>query len=159
MNLNLPYLYFYLVFALGLLFLLLVFMPKHDIRRLFWLGLLWGSGSSFIVEHIYHFVGLTKYKHVEPFNIGFLPLWTIAAWTPAIMLFIYFLPKRKEKYIYCLYLVMWSAFTSFVAVTFRNLGILVFLRGGPWIWFVGGFASYYLLSKFHRFLEAKSEGS
>lgn len=44
------------------------------------------------------FIHLIKYQHMEPFNIGFLPLWTVLAWSPASMLYFHFLPKRKETW-------------------------------------------------------------
>jgi hypothetical protein len=70
------------------------------------------------------------------------------------MLFIYFLPQRKEPYLYWLYVVWWSALSSFIAVTFRNLGIMVFTKGGPWIWFVGIMPFLYFMTKHHYYLEA-----
>ncbi|AFQ42525.1 hypothetical protein Desmer_0476 [Desulfosporosinus meridiei DSM 13257] len=154
MKLNLPYLYYYLTFAFGLLFLILVFIPKQELRKLFWFGILWGSGLDFIVEHLYHFVNLTRYQHAEPFNVGILPLWTILAWAPAVMLFIYFLPQRRERYIYWVYVIIWSSFICSVAVILKQIGLLVFINGGPWIWFIGSFVFLSLMSKYYQFLEA-----
>lgn len=155
--LDLPYLYYYLIFAFGLLFLILAFIPKPEIQKLFWFGMLWGSGVDLIVENIYHFLHLTRYEHVKPFNIGVLSLWTVLAWTPAIMLFVYFLPQRKEKYLYWIYLILWSTAVSFVAVILKQLDILVFINGGPWIWFIGFFIFAYLITKHYRFLKTNSE--
>ena len=132
-NLNLPYLYYYLIFALTLLFLVLAFIPKREIQKLFWLGILWGASTDYIFEHIWVFVHIIKYQHMEPFNIGFLPLWTVLAWAPASMLYFYFLPKRKEAYYLWLYLFVWSGFCYSVATIFNHLDILVFIHGGPWI--------------------------
>lgn len=154
MKLNFPYLYYYLTFAFGLLFLILVFIPKQELKKLFWFGILWGSALDFIVEHIYHFLNLTRYRHTEPFNIGALPLWTILAWAPAVMLFIYFLPQRKERYIYWTYIVIWSSFICSVAVILKQIELLTFINGGPWIWFIGSFVFLFLMSKYYRFLEA-----
>ncbi|TGE39678.1 hypothetical protein E4K67_01375 [Desulfosporosinus fructosivorans] len=159
MRLDLPYLYYYLIFTFGLLFLILAFIPKLEIKKLFWFGLLWGSGLDFLVEYIYHFVHLTKYQHMAPFNIGVLPLWTILAWTPAVMLFIYFLPQQRERYIYWIYVIMWSTFISFVAMILRQLDILVFINGGPWIWFIGSFIFLSLMTKHYRSLEASNRPS
>jgi len=156
-DLNLPYLYYYLIFAFGLLFLVLAFIPKTGIQKLFWFGLVWGSGSDFIVEHIYCFVHLTKYQHMEPFNVGLLPLWTVLAWTPAIMLFVYTLPQRKEKYLTWIYILMWCIAVTCVAVILKQLDILVFVHGGPWIWFIGGFVFLNLQAKHYRYLQASSK--
>lgn len=116
-----------------------------------------GSGSNFLIEYIFVLVGLTRYEHIIPFNIGVLPIWTVLSWAPAIMLFLYFLPQSKETYIRWMYILMWSTFTWGVAVIFRNLGILVFIKGGPWIWFITGLVSYHLLIKYYRFLETRSK--
>ena len=158
MNLNLPYLFYYLSFAFGMLFFMLVFMSKLEIRKLFWLGMLYGSGISFTFEHIYHFVGFTRYHYIEPFNFGYLSILEVASWTPATLLFIHFLPQREEKYIHWLYFFTWSAFTGFIAVIFENLGILEFVRVGPWLWFFVGFVFYYVLAKIYSFLEANRKG-
>lgn len=157
MNLNLPYLYYYLIFALGSLFLVLAFIPKPEIRKLFWFGLAWGSGTDLIFEHIYYFVHLFKYQHMEPFNVGLLPLWTVLAWTPVVMLFIYFLPQRKEKYLSWIYILVWSGAIACVAAIFQQLDILVFFYGGPWIWFILGLIFLYLETRHHRYLQASSE--
>ncbi|HYH03010.1 MAG TPA: hypothetical protein VEC37_07920 [Bacillota bacterium] len=159
MQLNEPYLYYYLTFALIMLFFSLVFIPKRKIQKLFWFGMLWGSILDFIVEHIYVFFHLTKYQYMEPFNIGALPLWTVLAWTPAIMLFIYLFPQHKAAYLYWVYLTMWSTFITFVAVILNHLRLLIFINGGPWIWFVGGFIFLHLMSKYHQNLEASSKDS
>lgn len=156
MNIALPYFYYLLGFALGILFLVMVFIPKGEIQRLFWLSALWGSGSNFIIEYIFVLAGLTQYEHIMPFNIGVLPLWTILAWALAVMLFIYFLPQRKEKYIRWMYILLWSTFTWFVAVIFRNLGILVFIKGGPWIWFITGLVMYPIIIKYYQFQETRT---
>lgn len=148
-----------MIFALTILFLVLLFIPKPEIQRLFWLSMLWGSGSDFIFEHIYYFFHITLYQHMEPFNIGFLPLWTVCAWTPANILYFYFLPKRKEAYVFWVNLVMWSGFCYVVATILKNLDLLVFIHGGPWLWFFISIPFYYFMAKHYRYLEATSENS
>jgi hypothetical protein len=76
---NLAYSVYYMSFAGIMLGLVLVFIPKAVIRRLFWFGMVWGSLVDVLVEHGYYFLGLTRYEHAEPFNIGVLSLWTILA--------------------------------------------------------------------------------
>lgn len=149
----LPYFTYIFGFALGIFFLMVVFIPRGEIQRLFWLSALWGSGSNFTIEYVFVLTGLTRYEHIIPFNVGVLPIWTVLAWAPAVMLFIYFLPQQKEPYIRWMYILLWSTFTGGVAVIFKNLGILVFIKGGPWIWFVTGFLSYILLIKYYRYLK------
>lgn len=155
MNLQFPYLYYYLIFAFGVLALMVVFVPKAEIKKLFWFGLLWGSATDFVFEHIYHFIKLTMYQHMTPFNVGVLPIWTILAWTPTVVLFIYLMPNEKGRVHFWLYLLVWSAFTSFVAVILTQLDLLVFLKGGPWIWFVASLIFLYLASKHHLYLQSK----
>ncbi|KUO75918.1 MAG: hypothetical protein APF81_01635 [Desulfosporosinus sp. BRH_c37] len=157
MNLNLPYLYYYLIFSCGLLALALLFIPRSQIQRLFWMGMLCGSGVDFGFEYIYSLLNLTRYQHIEPFNIGMLSIWTVLAWTPTVMLFIYFLPKRKEPYIQWLYLIIWTVATSFVGILLSQLGLMVFVKAGPWLWLIVGFIFYYLIAKFYRYLEDKRD--
>jgi membrane protein YdbS with pleckstrin-like domain len=95
------------------------------------------------------------YQHMTPFNVGVLPIWTILAWTPTVVLFIYLMPNEKGRVHFWLYLLVWSAFTSFVAVILTQLDLLVFLKGGPWIWFVASLIFLYLASKHHLYLQSK----
>ncbi|WP_075366905.1 hypothetical protein [Desulfosporosinus metallidurans] len=157
MNIDLPYFAYLLGFALGILFLMVVFIPRGEIQKLFWFSVLCGAGLNLSIEYIFVHIGLTRYEHIIPFNFGVLPIWTVLAWAPAVMLFIYFLPQRKETYIRWMYILLWSIFTWGVAVIFSNLGILVFIKGGPWIWFITGFVCYPFIIKYYRFLGTRSK--
>ena len=153
MKLNLPHLYYYVAFAVMLMFFLLTMVPKRVIHKLFWFGMLWGTVLDLIVEHIYHFLRFIRYQYMEPFNIGYVPLWTILAWTPAIVMFVHFFPQQKPAYIHWLYLATWSVFITFVAIILSQLKLLVFLKCGPWIWFFTSFLQLYLTIRHYRSLE------
>lgn len=157
MNIAVPTYDYPLMFAFGILLLTIIFIPRDEIRKLFWLSVLLGSGLDLANESGLTLLGITWYDHTAPFKIGLLPLWTILAWAPAVMLFIYFIPQRSEKYIQWLYIFIWSVFSWFVAIIFNNLEILVFLKGGPWIWFILGMIYYPLIIKYYQFLQARSQ--
>lgn len=150
MMLNKSYSCCYLAFAVILMFFLLTMVPKHKIHKLFWFGMLWGTVLDLIVGHIFCFIRLIRYQYMEPFNIGYLPLWTILGWTPAIVMFIHFFPQPKPAYIHWVYLVTWSIFTTFVAIIFSQLKLLVFFKGGPWIWFFSSFIQLSLTIRHYR---------
>jgi hypothetical protein len=143
---------YYISFALIMFFIMILFVPKTDIRRLFWFGLLWGSVTDFVFETVYVWLNILRYEHTKPFNIGGLSVWTILAWTPASIMFIYFLPKQKEKYTYWLYLISYSWLTSTVSVILSNLGLLKFIHWSPVHWFIAAIVILYVSTKHYESL-------
>lgn len=97
MNIALPYFYYIFGFALGVLLLVIIFIPKHEIQKLFWLSAIWGSGSNFIIEYIFVLAGLTRYEHITPFNIGFLPIWIVLDYKCWPNLFLDVLPQTISR--------------------------------------------------------------
>ena len=51
--LGIPVEYYYPAFALFMLLLTIVLVPKNKIKTLFWLGLLWGFLGSMVVGTIF----------------------------------------------------------------------------------------------------------
>ncbi|WP_132017845.1 hypothetical protein [Hydrogenispora ethanolica] len=149
----------YILFAFIMLSFMLVFVPKREIKKLFWFGLLWGSTLDFIVETLFSVLHLIKYLNIEPFNLGVLPLWTVLSWTPTNIVFIYFLPEQKKRYIFWLYILMYSGLTAAVGTILVQLRLLVFIHWSVVHWFILAVIFYYLMAKHYQLLEPKEMGS
>jgi len=101
-----PLTIYYFAFPLGLLLLTVIFLNRKEIKSLFWFGLIWGSGlTTIIIFIIADVLNLLKYHHVYPFTAFNLPLLFDFAWTPAILLFLHFLPKKRLRYAYHSYII------------------------------------------------------
>lgn len=143
----------YTLFALMMLFFLLIFVPRLAIKKLFWFGMFWGSTLDFLIETVFSLLNILRYEHIQPFNIGRLPVWTVLGWTPAAILFVYFLPQRKERYIFWLYIIMFSGLTACIGAVLSQLKLLVFINWSVIHWFVMGIAFYYLQARHYFYLE------
>ncbi len=143
---------YYIIFSALMFFFMLVFIPRQMIRKLFWFGMLWGSTFDFLLESAFCFFHILRYEHIQPFNVGYLSIWTVLAWTPTNMMLIYFLPESPKKYVFWVYILMYSGLTALIGIVLVNLGLLVFVHWNAVCWFVFGVVYYYLMVKHYRSL-------
>jgi hypothetical protein len=116
-----------------------LFIPKERYRSLFWLSLLWG----FFVCHlsIIAFSGLFhlfRWEHAEPFVFIDAPIFIKTAWLLAMMIYFYFLPRRREWYVIPLYIFMFSFLGAAIDDIFHQIGLLTYYHWNPWFRFFLG---------------------
>ncbi len=139
------------VFALFLLVLLLAFVPKEKYKELFWFGLIWGYlGSTVLVFFFDTVLHLFHYERIIPSIMFGGPLWLTFAWIPAIMLYLHYLPARKEWYVFPFYLVAFSVAGMEVDVAFNRCGYLVYKHWSPFYRFFLGLVWFYLVALHYR---------
>jgi hypothetical protein len=148
---------YYPVLAITMLLFALLFIPKPAFKKLFWFGLLWGSGVDAILIFIIKLLNLYHYVNSEPFSFYGSPMFINLSWIPVIIMFIYFRPRRKEKYIMPLYIAAFSFVGLYVGIILTHVGLIVekhwhvLLRFPLWyIWFYGAYKHY-------TYLEIKSK--
>ncbi len=139
----------YPIFALLMLFLVLAFVPRKEIKKLFWFSLLWGSTVDAVLILLFRMLNLYHYVKLEPFNFLGAPLWIPLAWSPAFILFIYFYPNRKEWYYTTFYIAAFSMMGVAIGLFFTQVGLIKevhwneFLRFPVhFIWFYGALKHY-----------------
>jgi hypothetical protein len=149
----------YIVFALLMYITMVILVPREKIRKLFWFSLLWGPTVDISLVWIFSALHLYKYQYLKPFDFLGAPIWNALAWIPAIVLFLYFLPDRKERYVIWLYIATFSMVGVFVGAYYTEFGLVqdihfhYVLRFPVWyLWFLAVLWHY-------RKLYAGDEGS
>lgn len=145
---------YYPLFAFLMLALVLVFVPRPEIKKLFWFSLLWGSTVETSLILLFRQLNFYYYVKLEPFNFLGAPLWIPMAWSPAIILFIYFYPNRKEWYYNLFYLVFFSGLGVGIGLFFTQAGLIKEVRWHEFLrfpfhllWFYGALKHYQHLEK------------
>jgi hypothetical protein len=135
---------YYVILAVLMFLLVLIYVPRPEIKKLFWFGLLWGSGVDFLLAELFRLFNLYHYVHAFPFEFYSSPIMINLAWSQAIILFIYFLPQRKEGYVFPIYLAVFAIVGVFIGTILKNVGLIAeihwheLLRFPVWvIWFYG----------------------
>ena len=150
-----PIEYYQPALAFLLLGLVVLFVPKEEVRKLFWLAFLWGyiGSKTFIV--ISGMLNLTKWKHMMPFEFLGAPHWLVFGWGMTMILFFSFMPKSKEWYAFPVYLLIFGLASAALDNIFHNAGLLEYIHWNPFyrfiltlIWFYGAAWHYnYLITK------------
>ncbi len=151
-----PVEYYYPALAFVLLALVVLFVPKEEYKKLFWISFLWGYlGSKIFVLVFGELIQLFKWKQAMPFEFLGAPHWLVLGWGLALILFFYFIPKSEEWYAFPVYLLIFSISSAALDKIFHNAGLLEYIHWNPFyrfvvalIWFYGAARHYdYLVSR------------
>jgi len=152
-----PLILYYIAFPLGLLTLMVVFLNRKQIRSLFWFGMIWGSLLTTLLIFIFDDVlNLVKYQHAGPFTIFGLPLLFDLAWTPAIIMFVHFLPDKEMKYAFYTYIVLFCLLNASNDEIFHQVGLLKYIHWSPIIRFLISLPYFYWVAI--HYLNLRSKG-
>ncbi|MGE5598658.1 MAG: hypothetical protein ACM3XS_04700 [Bacteroidota bacterium] len=142
--LGLPLLMYYPALAIILLGIALAAIPRAEIKRLFIESLLWGTGFSFIFTVAMRVLGIFRYEHLGPFQLLGSPIWLNLAWSPAILIFLFFRPPMRRAFLFWGYLLTFCLVSAMLNEVLSRLGLL---RQYHWsspaqflsaaIWFLG----------------------
>jgi hypothetical protein len=148
--------FYYFAFPLGLMILMVVFLNRKEIQSLFWFGLVWGSGFTtliiFLIDNVFK---LAKYQHTYPFTIARLPLFFNLAWTPAIIMYLHFLPKKKIGYAYYSYIIIFCLLNAANDEVFHQIGLFKYIHWHPLYRFLLSLPYFYGLAVYYGNLEAR----
>ena len=135
---------------------MVVFLDRKAIKALFWFGLIWGSVLTtviiFVCDDIFN---LVKYQHAYPFTIFRLPLLFDLAWTPAIVMFLHFLPKNGPKYARHAYIIVFSLINAANDEVFHQIGLLKYIHWTPFARFLISLPYFYWLAVHYANLKSK----
>lgn len=127
-----------------MLLLVVIFVPRREIKKLFWFSLLWGSAVDFLLVQFFRLMNFYRYENSFPLDFYGSPILLNLAWSQAIILFIHFLPQRKEWYVFPFYIAAFSIVGVAIGVFFKNVGLLTeihwheLMRFPIWaLWFYG----------------------
>lgn len=130
---KIPIGWYYPVFVFFMMAFVVLFIPKERYRALFWISLFWG----FFVCHIFILIfgglfHLFQWAHAKPFVFLDAPLFIKTAWLLAMMVYFYFLPRRREWYVTSLYIFMFSFISAALDDIFHQIGLLTYYHWNPW---------------------------
>jgi hypothetical protein len=142
LNIQLPHDFYYFGFGLVMLLFMVVLIPREGIKKLFGLSFVWGYLGSIVFVMVFSgLLNLFKWQETA-FSFMGSPFILNLAWAPAILIYLYFLPKTKH--LFWLYLVTFSLVSAGIDVIFYQLETLQYISWGPLarfivaiVWFLG----------------------
>ncbi|HBE77142.1 MAG TPA: hypothetical protein DDW65_05090 [Firmicutes bacterium] len=153
-----PIEYYYPALALLLLGLVVLFVPRAEFRKLFWLAFLWGYvGSKIFIVIISDFFHLIKWKHAMPFEFLGAPHWLVFGWGLSMMIYFSCLPKSKVWYAFPTYLFIFALASAALDKIFNNLGLLEYVHWNPFYRFILAAIWFYGAAWHYNYLESKGK--
>lgn len=118
-----PINYLFLIKLVIFLLLLILIVPRAEIRRLAVYGIIFGSAYDVIGLTIGHFTNTFRWINFDPFGYNYLPLDSPVSWCAFYIMYFYLLPKQKPLlYIFPISGIVMSMIYSRVLV---NLGMFI----------------------------------
>ena len=152
-----PLILYYFAFPILLLGLAIIFLDRKTLKSLFWFGLIWGSVLTTIIIFICdNLFNLVKYHHADPFTFFHLPVLFDLGWTPAIMIFVNYLPDKKTGYGYYAYIVTFAIINAVNDELFHQIGLLEYIHWSALIRFLISLPYFYFIAV--HYLHLKSKG-
>lgn len=152
-----PIEYNYPILALLLFGIVLSFIPKEEVRRLFWISFLWGYLESklsvFIFSKIFK---CYQYRYAMPFEFLGAPHWLVLGWTFTLMIYFYFLPKTKEWYAFPIYLFAFTLTSTALDKIMNQIGLLEYINWNPFYRFIIALLLFYAAARHYRYLIEKN---
>lgn len=151
-----PIYYLHLIKLAIFLLVLVIFVPRTEIRRLAVYGIIFGSAYDIIGLTIGHLTNAFRWINFGPFGYGYLPIDSPVSWCVFYITYFYLLPKHKPLvYIFPISGIVMSMIYSRVLV---NLGMFIepffLLRLANFtLWF--SYATWGYL-KLNEYIEAKN---
>ena len=148
--LPIPLVLYYPFLAFTLFGMAVAIIPQPDIKRLFLESLAWGLTLSFVAEAALTVLGFFRYRYAGPFSALGSPIWLNFAWSPAIMVFLYFKPEMKKKIRFVIYLLSFSLLSAVLDVVLHKLGLLAYYHWSPIARFFLAMAWFYAAAFVHE---------
>ena len=149
-----PVEYFYPFFAVFMLILTVVFVPREYYRQFFWPSMVWGFSLEIIFVSLSRLLGMFRYVKSGPFVFMGTPIWIALAWLLSLMLFFYFLPNRRVWYVFPVYILMFSFGSAMLGTVFSNAGLLIYQNWTPFYRFLVAIPWWYGAAKHYKALSA-----
>lgn len=152
-----PLVLYYFAFPILLLGLAIICLDRKTFKSLFWFGLIWGSVLTTLIIFISdNLLNLVKYHHADPFTFFHLPVFFDLGWTPAIMMYLYFLPTKKTGYGFYVYILTFCIINSINDELFHQIGLLEYIHWNAFIRFLISLPYFYFVAV--HYLNMKSKG-
>ncbi|NLM96168.1 MAG: hypothetical protein GX175_00875 [Halanaerobiaceae bacterium] len=113
----------YPIYTSILALILILLVPRKDIKKLAFQSILLGGVADFIILNLFIFIIKKNiYINFYPFGAGKIAFFLPIAWTIWFIIFFYLLPEKKiSRYIY---ITVSAAYSTFFANVLYNLDII-----------------------------------
>lgn len=157
--LGIPLFLCYPALAFILLGIALIAIPRRGVRRLFPQSLLFGFVLSFVFVVLTRALNLMHYVHYGPFVLLGSPVWLNLAWSPAILVFLYFRPGMDQTFLFWSYILGFSLMSAVLNEALFRLGLLVQDHWSSWARFAVGIGWFYAAALFdERYMRRIQDG-
>ena len=126
-----PHVIYYPFIAFTLLVISVVVIPRKGLRRLFLESLFWGLVLSFCFDAAMGALNIYHYRHMGAFAVLRAPIWINLAWSPAIMVYLFFKPPMKAAVAFWVYLLSFSLISAMLDDVLHKLGLLQYVHWSP----------------------------
>jgi len=147
--------YIYIIYTLALGIMALAVVPRPEIRRLSFLGIIYGAITDFwIIIFATHLLEVGGYKNYFPFGFMGIPFFPLLAWTFYFILYLFFLPQRKPWII--IYIIAAAGYSTIFSIILQNLGIFQWNVGRLFIPFLIYLTWFSIVTfTYHKYFENK----
>lgn len=152
-----PQFFIYLILTACFGFILILTVPKEEIRRLAIYGIIFGAGMDFLMLFYGGLTGFFGWINHGPLGYHGITLFTPLDWTIFFIMYFYFLPKQKLLvYVYAaaaiVFSILYANLIQDLGVFFSALGRFYIHLVDFIIWYSVATWGYYKLS---AYLEGK----
>ncbi|MGE5551216.1 MAG: hypothetical protein ACM3ZC_11925 [Bacteroidota bacterium] len=142
--------WWYPIIAFILLSIALLTIPRKDLKSLFFESLMWGFVLSLAFMAAMNALHFFRYVHQGPFSFLGASSWLALAWSPAIMVFLYFKPPSNKPLRFWSYLLAFSLLSAVLDAVLHEMGLLRYYRWSPLARFCAAFVWFWASAYVHE---------
>jgi len=147
------------LYAVTFVLVLILMVPRKEIRRLSLFGIVLGGGGDVIVHSFGYITGLFSWINYGPFGFIGIHLFSSISWSAFFIVYFYYLPRHKP-FVYIYILASICASTIYYNLV---LDIQIFKALDRLIVPIAGFAVWYGVAtwaffKWNHYIEGKNRG-
>lgn len=127
----------YPIWALILVILSLIIVPRKDYQYLLPHGLLIGIVSGIFLIVTVNLIKAWNYVDVFPYSFLGISIFIIAAWSASTIIFLWALPEDLPVWTHYVYIALYAIIGVVIDSTFHNLGLRPYADWyKSWMWFI-----------------------
>ncbi|HHW08997.1 MAG TPA: hypothetical protein GXX29_03360 [Firmicutes bacterium] len=139
----------YPLFAAFMFLAMITLVPRDHIKRLFAYGILFGFIAGWLVTVTGRALNLFQYQQMGPFTFIGSPVLVNMSWTAALVVFLHFLPHRRDA-LYWLYIAGFSLMSTMIDDVTHRVGVLRYFFWSSYARFPLAFVWFWVAAVFYQ---------
>ena len=140
----------YPLVCLLLFVVVLGFIPKADIRRLFLEAFIFGFLGDAVFSIVAAALRLLLHVRTGPFIFYGSPIWFNLAWAEGVLIFLYFKPPLTRLARFLAFAGAFSLLSAMLDLSLHRLGLILYFHWSPWARFGLTFSWMLVVSFLHE---------